>query len=130
MGTVKVDNLAQAVEDELDQFAGLALNDIVEAQKTVAKATVKSLRATSPGRGGRYEHGWKSKTTKTRTGASTVIYQGDLPGLAHLLEFGHPIISGGRTVGQAKAFPHIAQAEKKANADLEAEITRRIESGS
>ncbi len=127
---VGVNDMDQAVKAELDQFALLTLSEIAEAQKTVAKATIKSLRTTSPGRGGRYEKGWKSKTTKTRTGASTVIYQGDLPGLAHLLEFGHPIISGGRTVGQAKAFPHIAQAEKKANADFEAEITRRIENGS
>jgi len=125
---VTPDNLDKAVMAELDAFAGMLPEEIEKAQKTAAKRAVKTLKNTSPGEG-RYGKGWKTKTTKTRTGAETVIYNGDLPGLAHLLEFGHPIISGGRTVGQAKAFPHIEPTERDVVGAYEKELTKVLENG-
>ena len=121
-------NLDKAVMAELDEYAGLLREDIAKAQKAAAKKAIKELKQTSPGKG-RYGKGWKSKTTMTRTGAETVIYQGEQPGLAHLLEYGHPIVSGGRTVGQARAFPHVDPAEENAVKDYEKELTGAIENG-
>ena len=123
-----VDNLDDAIMAELDQFAGMLPDEIMQAQKSAAKSAIRELKVNSPG-DGKYHKGWKSKTTKTRTGAETVIYQGDLPGLAHLLEYGHPIVSGGRTVGQARAFPHVDPAAENAAGDYEKELTRTIENG-
>lgn len=125
---VSPDNLDEAIMAELDQFAGMLPGEIEKAQKAAAKSAVKELKTTSPGKG-RYGKGWKTKTTKTRTGAETVIYNGDVPGLAHLLEFGHPIVSGGRTVGQAKAFPHIEPTEKNVVDVYEKELTKVLENG-
>lgn len=127
----KPDDLAAAINLELDAFAGMLPGEIEAAQKVVSKVVVKTLKATSPTRSTKqtYARGWKTKTTRTRTGANTVIYQGAQPGLAHLLEFGHPIVSGGRTVGQAKAFPHIEAAETEAVNLYEQELTRRLENG-
>lgn len=121
-------NLDKAVMAELDEYAGMLKEDIAAAQKAAAKKAIKELKQTSPGKGG-YGKGWKSQTTTTRTGAQTVIYQGDKPGLAHLLEYGHPIVSGGRTVGQARAFPHVDPAAEDAAADYEKELTGAIENG-
>lgn len=122
------DNLDKAIAAELDEYAGMLKEDIATAQKAAAKKAIKELKRTAPGKG-RYGKGWKSKTTATRTGAETVIYQGDLPGLAHLLEYGHPIVSGGRTVGQARAFPHVDPAAENAVTNYEEELTRTIENG-
>lgn len=122
------DNLDKAVMAELDEYAGMLKEDIATAQKTAAKKAIKELKRNSPGKG-KYGKGWKSKTSMTRTGATTVIYQGDKPGLAHLLEYGHPIVSGGRTVGQARAFPHVDPAEEDAAANYEQELARTIENG-
>lgn len=123
-----VGNLDEAIMAELDQFAGMLPDEIMQAQKSAAKSAIKELKASSPGEG-KYHRGWKSKTTKTRTGAETVIYQGDQPGLAHLLEYGHPIVSGGRTVGQAKAFPHIDPATENVVKAYEAALTKELENG-
>lgn len=123
------DNLDKAIAAELDRFAGMLKADIAEAQKAAAKVAVKELKAKAPGKKKKYARAWKSKTTVTRTGAETVIYQGDRPGLAHLLEFGHPIVSGGRTVGQARAFPHVEPAEQTAINEYEKELTKGIENG-
>lgn len=122
------DNLDKAIRDELDAFAGMLPEEIAKAQKSAAKSAIKELKVKSPGKG-KYGKGWKSKTTQTRTGAETVIYNGDLPGLAHLLEYGHPIVSGGRTVGQARAFPHIDPTTENVVKAYEAALTKELENG-
>lgn len=125
---MNVDDLASAVKSELDEFYLMLPEEIAKAQKTAAKNAVKTLKQTSPGTG-KYHKGWKTKTTQTRTGAETVIYQGEQPGLAHLLEFGHPIVSGGRTVGQARAFPHIEPVERQVVEAYERDLTKVLENG-
>ena len=125
---MKTDDLAQACREILDEFYMMLPDDIAKAQKTAAKRAVRTLKANSPG-DGRYHKGWKTKTEQTRTGATTVIYQGEQPGLAHLLEFGHPIVSGGRTVGQARAFPHIEPVEREVIDAYEKELEKVLENG-
>lgn len=125
----KPDNLANEMEKILDQYAGVLPEIIAEAQKAAGKRAVKDLKSDSPRKSGEYAKGWKTKTETSRTGASTTIYNGDKPELTHLLEFGHASISGGRTLGQVKAYPHIADAEKKAAAYFESELQRRLENG-
>lgn len=125
---MKTDDLAQACREILDEFYMMLPEDIAKAQKTAAKRAVRTLKANSPG-DGRYHKGWKTKTEQTRTGAATVIYQGEQPGLAHLLEFGHPIVSGGRTVGQARAFPHIEPVEREVIDVYEKELEKVLEDG-
>lgn len=127
---VSISNVSDAISQILTDYIGLAPAAFEEAGKAAAKATIKKLKATSPSKSGEYAKGWKSQTTKTRTGASTVIYQGKKPGLPHLLEYGHPLVRGGRTVGQAKAFPHIADAEKDAMDAYENELIKKMEEGS
>lgn len=125
---MRPEDLSAAVEAEFDSFAGMLPEQIAKAQKAAAKAAIKEIKQKAPGKG-QYAKGWKSKTTQTRTGAETVIYQGDRPGLAHLLEFGHPVVSGGRTVGQAKAFPHLEPTEKDVVGIYEKELTKVLENG-
>jgi hypothetical protein len=122
---VAPDDLAKAVGDELDAFAGLCQEAIVNAQKTAAKTARNEIKKRAPGKN--YPKEWKVKTETSRTGATTFVYQGTRPGLPHLLEFGHPIIRGGRTVGQAKAFPHIDPAAEAAADYYEQELGREIE---
>lgn len=125
---MKTDDLTKSCNEILDGFYMMLPGEIAKVQKAAAKNAVKTLKNTSPGEG-RYHKGWKTKTEQTRTGASTVIYQGEQPGLAHLLEFGHPIVSGGRTVGQAKAFPHIEPVESQVIDAYEKELVKVLENG-
>lgn len=117
------DQAEMFVKNELDQFAGVLPRILLEAQKKAAKAAVKSLKNTSPTRTKEYSKGWKSKTTETRLGASTTIYNGRKPGLAHLLEFGHPKVNGGRT----KPFPHIKKVEEDAMDAYEKAVKEGVE---
>lgn len=122
---MKPSDLEKAVMGELDRFAGMLPDDIATAMKKASKSAIKELRATSPGK--KYGKQWKAQTTKTRTGAQTIIYQGERPGLVHLLEYGHPIVSGGRTVGRAKAFPHVDPAAENVSRVFEEELVKVLE---
>lgn len=122
------DNLSEIVLGELSEFVGALPEDFAEAQKKAAKAAVRELKRTSPKGPNGYAESWKSKTKKTRLGGETTIYS-EKPGLPHLLEHGHPIVRGGRTVGHARAIPHIAAAEEHAIKDYEDELRRRVENG-
>ena len=118
-------NLDKVVMAELDAFANALPGDILESQKTAAKAAVKELKAGAPRQTGEYAKSWKTKTTKKRTGAETVIYS-TKPGLPHLLEYGHQVVVNGQNVGHARAYPHIKEAEETANRLFETELERRI----
>lgn len=124
MPKVTIANLDAAVMAELDRFAGMMPEVIEKAQKAAAKAAIRTIKAKAPG-DGEYARGWKQKTEKTRTGVVTTVYQGEKPGLPHLLEFGHAKVNGGRT----RAFPHIAPAETEAMRIYEDELTRGVEDG-
>ena len=85
------------------------MRDAIEASsKKVAKEVVKELKAGGKGDkfggSGAFNKGWTSKTEQTRLGATSIVYNKSLPGLAHLLEFGHVLADGGRS----KAFNFIS----------------------
>lgn len=127
MGKTTVDGLDKAVDEALDSFYGACITDIQEAAKIAAKQAVKDLRAKSPkGRSGEYAKGWTSMQKKTRTGVTATVYNKDRYMIAHLLEYGHAKVNGGRTAAQV----HIAPIEKSAGDKFADELTRRIESGS
>lgn len=110
MATRKVDvsNLAAVVADYLKEYGDEVRDALEEAQKATAKDVVKELRAggdyETHATGNKYNKGWTSTTEASRLGSVTVVHNTAVPGLAHLLEFGHAKRNGGRT----RAFPHIA----------------------
>ncbi|MBO7681380.1 MAG: HK97 gp10 family phage protein, partial [Clostridia bacterium] len=93
------------------------------AAKAAGEAAVKELKAKSPG--DKYPKGWSSKAENSRTGANVIVYNKDRYMLAHLLEYGHPKVNGGRVPGQV----HIQPVETMAGNKFEEELKRRIESG-
>lgn len=127
MATAKVKNMDSLILNEVDDFFGLTQEAIGDAQKAAAKKAISRIKETAPKLSGKYAKGWKSTTEKTRTGTSTTVYNKDAPGLAHLLEHGHAMVAGGRTVGRVDAKPHLAKAEEEAIEAYQNEIERRIE---
>ena len=130
MAKIGVDKLADEINDILSEYKGLLESDLEEAVEVVSKNAVNELKSTSPeGDTGEYKKSWKRKKKRAANGAYHVIIYAGAPHyrLAHLLEFGHALKNGGRTVGRARAFPHIKKVETNAIAQLENEIKRAIE---
>ena len=94
----------------------------------VAKESVKKLKASSPSRSGKYAKNWTYEPDKGRVKFGATVY-GKKPTyrLAHLLEYGHPVKRGGRTVGQANAIPHIAEVDRWAYEEAYDRVIQKLE---
>lgn len=124
---IKIDGMADAIIRELELFAGLVQDDVIEAQKAAGKKAAQQIKTTAPRMTGEYAKSWKSKTTVKGKDISTTVYAGGKEyTIAHLVEFGHANVNGGRTPG----YEHIAPAEQAAIGYYESELKRRIEGGS
>lgn len=135
MATKRVDssNLRAVCAKYLEQFGNAAYSVIEETCAETAKEVAKELRKggsyNTHATGEKYNKGW---TTEEQTGrlkgsrvmmASTIVYNKNIPGLAHLLEFGHVKRNGGRT----KAFNYIAPIADSAEQKFEKNFEKNFE---
>ena len=122
--TVKLDQLADAIMDGLEEYKNLAGSQVKSAVRKAANTVRDDIKATAPRRTGRYAGSWTtSKTKENSTGLTMTVYSPSRYMLAHLLEFGHALRNGGR----ARAFPHIAPAEQHGISTLESAIMSALE---
>ena len=123
--TVPLDRLGAEIERVLEEYSTEVTDDMKDAVKEVTKAGQRAVsqgaRAAFGGTG-RYARGWHSKVETERLGAEGVIYNATVPGLPHLLEFGHAKRGGGRVSGRA----HIAPVEDKIVREFERKVRALI----
>lgn len=98
-----------------------------EAAKEAAEKTMRELKAASPkrkrGKSAGYSRGWKVKRKEESGLKSFIVYNNKLPGLTHLLEYGHAKVGGG---GRTKANPHIKDAADSGEQFFVQEVKRRL----
>lgn len=125
---ITVDRLGEEVEKILEEYAGDIVKNLPEITEKVGKKGVTALKNSTKSavNGDRYWKGWRSQTERTRMGAKVTIYNGKLPGLAHLLEHGHANRNGGRTPAKV----HIAPVETKLIDEYERKVVDDIKRGS
>ena len=120
---VKIDSMAAAIMEGLQEYADLATDDVKKAVKKAGTEVKKQISETAPQKSGKYAKSWTVKTTKETSNALEVtVHSRNRYQLAHLLEHGHAKRGGGRVAGT----PHIAPAEEKAIKELEEEITKKL----
>lgn len=112
---------------------GQDVNEVLyESMNSVADTAVKELRSVnkfaSDGHPtGEYSASWDKLEEYTSNLSKTVIiYNEEHYRLTHLLENGHALKRGGRTIGSVKAYPHIYPVEQKVVKDFEKEVIERI----
>ena len=126
MGSVSIEEMADAIMEGLTEYADLAADGMKAAVKKAAKTVKDDINSSAPVRSGRYAKSWKTKTTKESSSSMEVtVYSPSRYMLAHLLEHGHAKRGGGRV----KAIPHIAPAEEAAQEELMKDIERGLKSG-
>lgn len=122
---IPVDRLAAEIEKILTEYGDEVEENVEEATKRVTKAGAKAVRGNARGSfggTGKYASGWTSKFETGRLSSQGIIYNGDLPGLPHLLEHGHANRGGGRTPGRV----HIAPVEQQIIKDFEKAVKAAI----
>lgn len=97
----------------LDKFIEETEDGVDEIASELADEGVEALKASSPKKRPKYYKGWKKRVDVTTAGSKeyTIHNAGDAS-LTHLLEYGHPIMRGGKAVGRAAAKPHIGKVEQ------------------
>ena len=120
---VKIDGMAAAIMEGLQEYADLATDELKSAVKKAGTSVKKDIQANAPKKTGAYSKSWAVKTTKeTSTSLELTVHSKNKYQLAHLLEFGHAKRGGGRTKAQA----HIAPAEEAGEKQLEQDIERAL----
>jgi hypothetical protein len=125
MGTVSVDNLAEEIMRNLQEYTDSVTEGIKRAEDLTAQECKENLSNDSPQKSGKYSKGWKVTVAfESKMEKRTVIHNKEYR-LTHLLEKGHALKRGGRT----RAFPHIKKNEEIANTAFEQRVKEVIENG-
>ena len=112
---ISIDQMASVIMEGLQDYADLATDDLKAAVKKAGTTVRKQIQATAPSDTGKYAKSWSVKKTKeTSSSLEVTVYSKNRYQLAHLLEFGHAKVSGGRV----EARPHIKKAEENAKEKL------------
>ena len=114
MDKVSVNDLADAIANELQEYSQDVADGLKKEIKQAAKEMTAELKQTSPRKTGEYASGWKSRTEYDSPDDIRVrVYNSKKPQLTQLLENGHAKKNGGRVEGSTHIGPAEAAAEKK-----------------
>ena len=127
MANVSVDQLAAEIAKGLADYSQDVVEKVNASSEAVGKAAVKRLKQTSPKRYGKYAKSWTMKTEPEVGQPHKRIVHVKAPHyrLAHLLEYGHAKVGGGRVDG----IPHIRPAEEMVIKEFMAEVEEAIKRG-
>lgn len=121
--TISVDQMGDAIMDELEKYADLAADDLKDAVKETAASVRKDIQANAPVDTGKYKKSWSVKNVhEDSESIDLVVHSKNRYQIAHLLEHGHAKRGGGRV----PAKPHIASAEERGNEKLVQTIEQKL----
>ena len=121
--TVSIDELANAINEGLEEYADLSAQGVKSAVRKSAKAVKEQINGSAPVRTGRYAKSWAVKTTaEDSQSLEQTVYSPSRYMLSHLQEKGHAKRGGGRV----RAIPHIAPAEEMGIEMLEGLIEKAL----
>ena len=120
---VSVDELADVINEGLQEYASLTSEKVKSAVRKSAKTVKEQINSSAPVLTGRYAKSWKAKTTAESSNMlQQTVYSPNRYMLAHLLEKGHAKRGGGRVAGR----PHIAPAEQAGIEQLQSLIEKAL----
>lgn len=127
MANISIDKLAKEIADALSEYSREVVEKVDASSEKAGKDAVKRLKQTSPKDTGEYAKSWTMKTDRLFGQPSKRIIHVKAPHyrLAHLLEFGHAKVGGGRVEGR----PHIRTAEQEVIEQFTKEVEEAIRSG-
>ena len=119
--TVSIDEMADAINEGLKEYATLASTEVKKAVRKSAKTVKDQISANAPSRTGAYKGSWMA-TKQSESSLQMVVHSKNRYQLAHLLEKGHAKRGGGRVAGR----PHIAPAEQAGIEQLQSLIEKAL----
>ena len=129
--TIDAGDFRQVMNELLEEY-GTKVLDVTEK---VAKKTTREARldlrhvpnSVIQDRTGDYKRGWRASIQATKLNVKAVVYNATDWQLTHLLEYGHQVKRGGRTVGEAKPHEHIEPIKQWAFDEFEKRLKEELE---
>ncbi len=120
---VPVDRLAQEISKIMGEYGENVQQNLdqIVTEMTKKGARANNQQAGQTFNGNKYRKSWTSQVETSRVSAQGTIYS-KIPGLPHLLEFGHALRQGGRTTGR----PHIAAVEESLVKEFETKVKSKL----
>lgn len=132
MASITTDRLEAEVKKILSEYGDEVSDNLGEIVQKVTKKGVQALKAesqatfgTTKSRDRKYAKTWTSQMETGRLSKQGTIYNTQ-PGLPHLLEYGHAIVSGGRKLGNVAGRKHIAKVEEELERLFEQEVKSKL----
>lgn len=130
-----IDGLGEAIKAELEDWANGDLRRAInEGLEETAEAAERMLKQGGPyrERTGKYTKDWTHEQRSSRASSITglngySVYNKKHYQLTHLLEKGHQVKKGGRVVGEAAAFSHIAPVNDAVGELAASKIKSKVE---
>lgn len=121
---VTTDTLADSIRDILEEYGDEVKGNLDEITKKIAQKGQQAIKNESKSKfnGKRYWKGWKVDLQVGRLDTKATIYNESLPGLPHLLEYGHAKRGGGRVQGTV----HIAPVEEQLVNEFEKQVRSKL----
>ena len=125
MATIKPADFEKEIAAMLQKYADTTQVNLEDAVRETVNAARQRVRELSPvdtdpkeKRRGRYKRGWRTWIRNEGFSVTGIVYNGSLPAITHLLEYGHALRQGGRVSGQ----PHISTAQDEAAESFEKKL--------
>ena len=121
---VTIDTLDSEIKKILDEYGDDVNANIDKITKAVGQKGVQAIKNESHStfNGDKYYKGWGYTAYSERLYTRVYIHNKKLPGLPHLLEYGHAKTNGGRVEGRV----HIAKVEDELIKDYEREVVSKL----
>lgn len=125
---VTIDNLQDAIDDILKEYAGQVYENLDEITQRIGKKGVEALKNSSKDTfgGKKYASGWTMTAEKNRLYTTVIIHNKKQAGLAHLLENGHVKANGTGRYGFWEGKEHILPVEESLVDEYESEVTANL----
>ncbi len=116
---VTIDNFADKLIKQMTEYSEACSEEVKEVIKDAGKKARTELKRTSPKRSGDYAKKWSMKVAKENSTSVEVVIYDKRYSLVHLLEKGHQLRRGGRSLGEVKPIEHVAPVQEKIEIEVE-----------
>lgn len=123
---INSDRLQSAVSDILKEYGETVTDAVNECVQIVADKATAELKTAGSFKGRKYRGSWTNEVNERPGYTDAVVFNKRHYRLTHLLEFGHAVKRGGRVVGEASAFEHIAPVNDKVAEMFESELKKKL----
>lgn len=123
MKKIRPEDLSEEIGDILKEYKDITTEEVKKIVRKTADSVKKDISENAPENTGKYAKSWTvTKVSEKADSIKMVVRSKDRYQLTHLLEKGHAKRGGGRV----KAYPHIADAEKRGQKKMESFLKKEL----